>query len=229
MPGVDLRAAPGSGAGTGRVGADASGTAPSGSAPEPDGLPSAIAGSSEDCPLAPISTISDGRLGRDAGQPGHAEVSEVVPSTLQTGRAYTPPGRDFRSPQQRSSVEQNPNGGTSLVLDEGEEVSVSVVNGETVITISDESESSNLGGSNGRGRSLGTKTDRMTMSPARPRTIEKMAVSVADDGRLVVTATEGSTLHLVGDPTSGSVSIIELPEDSDLPEPVLAPTPLPAP
>ena len=116
---------------------------------------------------------------------------------LQTGRAYQPPGRDFRAPQSRFAVEINPNGATDLVLTEDEEVTVSTVDGEVVITISETEELNNLGNGN-RGRSLGDKTDRMTMSPARPRTVEKMATAVDSDGVLVVRPNEGSTLHLVG-------------------------------
>lgn len=120
---------------------------------------------------------------------------------LQTGRAYQAPGRNFGSPQ-RFAVETNPNGGTDLVLSENEEVTVGTnSDGEVVINVSDKDEESTLGRRSG---GFGQRN--------------KMSTAVSDDGVLVLRPNEGSTLHIVGDATSGSVSIVELPSETELPE-----------
>ena len=141
---------------------------------------------------------------------------------MSTGRAYTPPGRNYGAPKSRFAIEPNGSGGSDIILDEDEQVTVGMnEDGQVTISVSDKEEPGALsnGGRNGR---------------AFTGQRNKMSVQVADDGRLVVTADEGSTLHVVGDAASGAVALVELPDNLDLPEPVEplttepVPTPLPS-
>lgn len=128
------------------------------------------------------------------------------------GRIAVPTGRNYVAPQSRFMIEPNSSGGNTITLTEDEVVSIGAdANGDVTVEVNPTDSNSGNRGRNFAGR-----------------VAERMTVAVSANGSVVLTPDSGSTLHLTGDPSSGAVSVVEVPEDTDLPTSP-TPAPLPAP